>query len=327
MIKALQDARGNIESCQPPFWAKSGHLQTILGHLLPSPRIWEENQELTIPLDNSEDKIHATYVKGESKIIVYVFHGLGGSADAGYMQRTALVARSLGHHTFIINHRGCGKGAGLAEGTYHCGKADDLSAVIDYGRKFLPDHFHIAIGFSLSANALLLLCAKQRGTVLPDAAIAVNAPINLHRASVKLTEGLNKIYDKNFVMELKRYIQVNRPQDLKRVNSVKVLRDFDDAFTAPISGFKNREDYYETCSAKKHLKSIQIPTVVLTAENDPFVSSLDYEEADLSSCVVLHIEKCGGHMGYLAQSAKGYKRWLDETLKTYLQVMTVYQQK
>lgn len=316
-----------MDSCRPPFWAKSGHSQTMMGHLLPSPKILEESQELFIPVDDSGDKIHGTYVKGESRTMVYVFHGLGGSADAGYMQRTALVARSLGHHILILNHRGCGKGAGLAQGTYHCGKADDLSAVIDFGRKMLPNHFHIAIGFSLSANALLLLCGKHKDFVLPDAAIAVNGPINLHRASVKLTEGLNKIYDKNFVLELKRYIKRNRPQDLKLLHGVKELRDFDDAFTAPIGGFKNRDDYYETCSAKKHLKNISIPTVMLTAADDPFVSGQDYEEAELSPSIVLHIEKCGGHMGYLAQSGMGHKRWLDGTLRTYLQLMCLHQHK
>jgi predicted alpha/beta-fold hydrolase len=66
---------------------------------------------------------------------------------------------------------------------------------------------------------------------------------------------------------------------------------------------------------------------MLTAADDPFVSGQDYEEAELSPSIVLHIEKCGGHMGYLAQSGMGHKRWLDGTLRTYLQLMCLHQHK
>jgi predicted alpha/beta-fold hydrolase len=322
MIEALKAARDNIPPCRPPFWARSGHLQTILGHLLPSSGLLEKGEELSVTLENERERIHTTYVKGESSIVVYLFHGLGGSAEATYMQRTALVARSLGHHVFINNHRGCGKGVGLATGPYHSGRAEDLSKVIAFGRKMFPDHRHIAVGFSLSANALLLLSAGVRAQVLPDFSICVNGPIHLDSASIKLTEGLNRIYDKTFVSELKKYIKSNRPEDLPLLRSVKDLRDFDQVFTAPIGGFLSREHYYESCSAKKHLKDIRIPTILLTADDDPFVNSTDYKVAETSSNVVLHIEKHGGHMGYITQNGYSYKRWLDEALKIYFQAFS-----
>lgn len=321
MIEALKQARASISPCRPPLWAMTGHLQTILGHLLPSPELSEKGVELSVTLENENEKIHTTYLKGETEIAVYLFHGLGGSADATYMKRTANIARSLGHHVFINNHRGCGAGIGLATEPYHSGRAEDLSKVIAFGRKKLPNHFHIAIGFSLSANALLLLSAKVRADVLPDAAIAVNGPIHLDRASVKLTEGLNRIYDKRFVLELSRYIKSNRSKDTSLLKDVKTLRDFDEKFTAPIGGFESRDNYYKTCSAKDYLEHIKIPVVLLTAEDDPFVGVVDYKESKLSDTIVLHIEQHGGHMGYLNRKNLGFSRWLDEALLSYLLAM------
>lgn len=313
----LQKMRDSIPPCHPPLWARTGHLQTILGHLLPSPALKEKGVEYEVILNDEKERIHTTYIEGKSSVVVYLFHGLGGSAQATYMQRTALLAHELGHHVFINNHRGCGAGGGLATEPYHSGRSEDLSKVIEFGRSKFPTHKHIAVGFSLSANALLLLAAKVRATVLPDMAIAVNGPINLDSASVKLTEGLSKIYDKRFVLELLEYLKLNNPVAFTKAKKVKDLREFDEVFTAPMGGFKDRASYYEICSAKQYLKDIQIPTVLLTAKDDPFVNYQDYLEAELSPTTVLHMEDYGGHMGYLSKQIKG-RRWLDLALRTYL---------
>lgn len=318
LIDSLNEARTKIPPCTPPFWAQTGHLQTLLGHLLPSEFLLEKGEHLNVTLEKVTERIHSHYYKGSTNTAVYLFHGLGGTSDASYMQRTAIRARMLGHHVFINNHRGCGLGTGLASEPYHSGRADDLSKVIEYGRNMLPGHQHIAIGFSLSANALLLLAAKVRAEVQPDFAIAVNGPINLDRASIKLQQGLNKIYDRRFTYELEHYMKRNRPQDLDKVSLVTDLRDFDERVTAPLGGFKDRADYYATCSAKQYLPKINIPTVIITAEDDPFVSVVDYQEATYSPTTVVHIEKHGGHMGYLNKKGFGYIRWLDMALESYI---------
>ncbi|HXH76612.1 MAG TPA: alpha/beta fold hydrolase [Bacteriovoracaceae bacterium] len=318
MIEDFKSARLRIPPCLPPIWASTGHLQTILGNLLGSPALNEKGIKLNVTLDKEEERIQTIYLKGENKTVVYLFHGLAGTADAAYMQRTAIECRKLGYHVFLNNHRGCGEGMGLAFEPYHSGRAEDLSSVIAYGRKMLPDHHHVAVGFSLSANALLLLAAGVRAEVLPDVAIAVNAPINLDEASINLTQGLNRIYNFRFMIELRRHVKRNHPETFHMVKNVWELRNFDEAYTAPIGGFKNRADYYKTCSAKQYLPGIKIPTVMLTAKDDPFVAYADYKDASISSCTLLHIEEHGGHMGYLTKEGKGYTRWLDLALREYL---------
>lgn len=324
MLDFFESLKASLPVCTPPWWAPTGHLQTILGHVLPSAPLSRQGQVQHIGLGKDSEKIHSTYLAGTQKVVVYLFHGLGGSAQATYMQRTATVASQLGYHVFLNNHRGCGEGVGLATEPYHSGRSDDLSRVIAYGRELFPQHFHLAIGFSLSANALLLLCAGIRAQIKPDAAIAVNGPIHLDRASVNLTQGLNLIYDHRFVLELKKYVKLNHPQGLGLLSGVHTLREFDECYTAIMGGFRNRQHYYDVCSAKQYLPKIDLPTVLLTAQDDPFVSPLDYVEAELSKSTFLHLEKCGGHMGYLHQGQSGLQRWLDQALETYMKGLVAF---
>ncbi len=314
----LNSAKNSLPPCSPPFWARSGHAQTMLAHLIPSPVLTGSRTELNITLESETERIRSTYLKGTSKIVVYLFHGLAGSSEGTYMQRTALEANGLGHHVLLNNHRGCGTGAGLASEPYHSGRSDDLSKVIAYGKAMLPDHNHIAIGFSLSANALLLLAAKVGAEVQPDFAIAVNGPINLDRTSLLLRTGLNKIYEGRFTHELKNYVRINRPLDTGDLRKVKNLREFDEIFTARLGGFKNRDDYYQKSSAKQYLPQINIPTVILSSYDDPFVSIEDYLDAKYSDQCLIHLEKYGGHMGYLTRKGLGYERWLDHALIAYI---------
>jgi predicted alpha/beta-fold hydrolase len=311
-----------IKPCTPPRWISHGQLQTIMGHLLPSKVNLQKKQPTIIPLPDG-DRLYAEYLKGSSPWIIYLFHGLCGDTNADYMQRTAAVAQSLHHGVFLVNHRDCGQGYGLAKHPYHSGRGEDISTVLEFGRKKFPDKKHMVIGFSLSGNALLTLLTHLRGTTQPDRAISVNAPIDLDAASQQLTRGFNRVYDLRFVWYLRRIVQ----EKIKRgaINFLKIsrfatVREFDALYTAPYSGFQDREDYYASCSTHLHLSKITVPTLLLTAKDDPFVPIHAYEAAKLSPSITLHMESCGGHLGYLSTNLPAINRyrWLDYVLREAL---------
>ncbi len=310
----------NLLPCKSPLWAQGGHLQTILGFALSSSQketLSYEEEFITLP---DGDQLLMLINQGESNYIIYLFHGLTGDASASYMERMAKIFTELGHSVCRVNHRDCGGGAGLAIHPYHSGRGEDISEVMQWGRKKYPTKYHIAIGFSLSGNALLTLITGMRGNVFPDYAISVNAPINLSASIEKLQRGINKIYDFHFVNRLKatvnaKYQRNNSTQQLV-LPRLSTLGDFDDIYTAPASGFKNAQHYYQTCSTYSHLKNIKTPTILLTSQDDPFVPYEIYKKVQLSSSTQLHIEKTGGHMGYLSRKKTplGNHRWLDYAL-------------
>jgi uncharacterized protein len=319
----------DLAPCLPPSWARSGHLQTVLGHLLPSPirPVSGKSEDLALP---DGDRLRLEWILGQESAsprqIVYLFHGLGGSTQAPYMRRTAEVARQLGMTVCLANHRGCGPGEGLAARPYHSGRAEDLSEVIRLGRERFPRAIHTAIGFSLSGNALLLLLSGRRGDTLPDSAIVVNAPIHLESAAIRLKKGLNRIYDLRFLRDCKRAILSRQRAGLierqKRfpIRPWHSLHDFDQIYTAPEGGFESREHYYSSCSTRDLLSGIRVPTVLIMAKDDPFVDYRDYIEARYSASLRLELQAYGGHMGYLSRQATplGSNRWLDYAIHHYL---------
>ncbi|MBL7713881.1 MAG: alpha/beta fold hydrolase [Bdellovibrionales bacterium] len=318
----------------PPFilpaWAKGAHAQTVLGRYWPWKKdepVWSKlrYEKLRVVL-NDGDVLMAEIWKPDDPTtaidqVVYLFHGLGGSSQSAYIPRSAQRFLSQGRCAVILgNHRGCGIGEGLAKSPYHSGRAEDLSAIITEGRRIFPSAHHLAIGFSLSGNALLLLLGARQNLTLPDAAISVNAPIDLARASVLLQKGFSRVYDFRFVLDAKREISKRFQQGLLDqpipISWTAVLADVDDLYVAPRSGFQDRHDYYARCSAMPHLGKIQIPTALLTSDDDPFVDVASYRSARLSSSSQLHIVRGGGHMGYLSarEDAKGSRHWLDQGL-------------
>lgn len=313
-----------LTPCEPPIWARGGHKQTILGHLLPSPTLDSKGDRIELTHADG-DRTVAYVLRGTSNIVVYLFHGLTGSVDSTYIHRTARIARKLDHTVVMMNHRGCGEGAGLARHPYHSGRAEDLSTAIKWGREKFPKARHVAVGFSLSANALLLLMGGGRGDVQPDAAIAVNGPIDLASCSRTLYSGLNRIYDLKFVaecqMELKQRLLTPEEIERYRVPPWSTLHHFDSVYTAPAGGFKSREHYYETCSAEPWLMKIDKPTIVFTAADDPFIVVDAYRRAKPSSHVQMHIEEVGGHMGYLSKGNGFVDRWLDRALEKALKAL------
>lgn len=306
----------------PPRWARGGHAQTIFGHLLPSPSLPKGGERVEIALADGDRLVGHLLASGDKGIVIG-FHGLSGEATDDYMRRLALLSLRNGWASLLVNHRGCGKGHGLARRPYHSGSSPDLAAAIGAMRKRFPGKKIVAVGFSLSGNALGLLVGKYQELPQPDGAIVVNGPIDLLAASRLLGTGFNRVYDKRFVARcakaVRRQFRAAGEPD-PRLGSPTTLYAFDQRFTAAAAGFSSAEEYYEKCSAGPWLSHVKVPTFLLSAEDDPFVPAESYRSAVLSPAVRLHLEPHGGHMGYLSASPTpaGSRRWLDYALEVFL---------
>ncbi|MGA2081994.1 MAG: alpha/beta fold hydrolase [Holophaga sp.] len=303
----------DLVPCAPPWWARGPHGQTVAANYLPGkvPDLPWEPARLDL---GDGDALALRVLPGTSGVAVSLFHGLGGSADGHYLLRAAARFRARGHALVAVNHRGAGEGAGLARKPYHSGATGDLEAVFRFARARFPGHLQVAVGFSISANILLLLLGRG-GAHLPDRAIAVNPPADLDSCSRRLRMGFNRVYDRYYVRRLRRDVQ-SLP-GAPALPPTPTLRDFDAAYTAPQAGFPSRDAYYAQCSCGPRLGGITVPTVIFSSLDDPFAPGAELRECRPAPAVHLHLERFGGHMGYLSRNVAGY-RWLDDALEAAL---------
>ncbi len=310
----------SLEKFVPALSIWTGHTQTILGHIVPSPKLKVDLQFELLTLDD-DDQLYLEWYRGSAPITLTLFHGLAGDAQADYIHRSANIAIELGWSVVLVNHRGASPHA-TAKKSYHSGRGHDAEAVIEWSRRHFPATKQVALGFSMSGSILLNLLSQRFGTKQPDFAVVVNAPLDLGKSSRLLQKGFSKIYDIRFYLLLRKIILSKEDVQLPLVGRVY---DLDETYTAKINGFKNREDYYEQCSAGNFVQRIKTPTFVLTSEDDPFVDVSDYQNANWPAAIRLTISKHGGHMGYFSKKSdpKYGRRWLDRYLRSVFEEIQI----
>lgn len=299
----------SIEPLQLPRWARGGHGQTLAGFLIPSPQIQNWGQKKILQLPDGDQLV--CYLKDLGSADVYVFfHGLAGSIHSNYMRRAAALCESQNLSYVVVNHRGAGEGKNLAQKIYHSGRSDDAGFCIAEIRKlFGAPKRVIAVGFSLSANILLLLNGRDPEFPQADAYISVNAPLDLKKCSLLLRQGWNRIYDRYFIRTLRLMVEEKERSQLK----FSSVYDFDEAFTAKAAGFESREAYYELSSSKNYVGKLRKPHIILMAQDDPFVAFEDYAGSKFSDQAMTYFSPHGGHLGYITseRTPHHHRRWLD----------------
>jgi predicted alpha/beta-fold hydrolase len=108
--------------------------------------------------------------------------------------------------------------------------------------------------------------------------------------------------------------------DVTNLDAMKTFKEFDDAFTAPLNGFANAEDYWTRASCAPHLPKITRPSLVINARNDPFLSENCYPVRAAEANPVLHLvmPKTGGHVGFPTMFGKTVG-WLENTVVDFLE--------
>lgn len=310
-----------------PF-VPGGHLQTIIGYYLPGPKSLNHTKLYEVPVSEGDRLViceNRPSRKSAFQAVMVLMHGLGGEANSPYMLRLARLFRDRGWAAFRMNHRGSGEGKGLARNTYHSGRSEDISQVLLKIEELYPDAPVIAVGFSLSGNALLKLLGENKDPIAANlcGAIAVSPPIELSKCAAAISRTRNRIYDLRFIRMLRAAMRERQTvfPDFPKcdVPWYATLREFDEIVTAPLNNFTSAEDYYTQCSARQFLAGISVPTFLLASGNDPFIPKESYHALARNDALTVEITKGGGHMGFVSaqKTPLGNHRWMDYAILTY----------
>lgn len=322
------DAVGVVPAFEPYPLLKSGHLQTVVGRYLPGRRVRLPSTDHEVEVDGGDrvlihDSVPEGWEPGEP--LAVLVHGLAGCAKAPYVVRLADRLLRLGIRVVRMNLRGAGAGFGLARGIYHGGRTDDVRRVVGWAAYRAPGSPIGLVGFSLGGNLVLKLAAEAVDDPVPglDSVLAANPPIDLAECCRAIQAPANRIYDRNFVKLLRLEIARlhGRFPDLGPATFPKSLTvyDFDDLYTAPRNGFSGADDYYRRSSAVGRIPSIELPGLVVHADDDPFVPAGTFRSVQFPERLALELIEGGGHLGYVSRKRwGGDRRWLDGRLAAWL---------
>ncbi len=291
----------------PSILFNNGHVQSIYPALFRKVTINYQREQFETA-DN--DFLDLDYSKVGARKIVVICHGLEGSADDHYIKATARAVNERGWDALAMNFRACGGEVNRLARTYHAGDTHDLHEVLQW--QMNEGYEAIAlVGYSLGGNVILKYLGEQGKAIDPriKGAVAYSVPCDLGATAMHLTKWHNKIYMKRFALRLRRKLQQKQhllPNDfdMGKLKRIKSFKEFDDLYTARFHHFEGAEDYWEKASSKPYLANIAIPTLLVNAADDPFLTTASYpiEEAKQSEMFWLEIPPSGGHVGFVTFS-------------------------
>ncbi len=285
-----------------PRWQFNGHLQTIIPSIFrPAFPLPFERERVKTP---DGDFLDLDWLKNKSKKLVIISHGLEGNSRRPYMTGMAKHFFLNGFDVLTWNYRGCSEEMNLKPIFYHSGATYDLDNVVSHAE---PNYENIyLIGFSLGGNLTL----KYLGEPSPwknkiKKAVAISVPLDLESSSIKISTGENIIYAKRFLRTLKQKVVLKAqkfPDDIPLgiLRNIKTLKDFDDHFTGPLHGFDDARDYYTKNSSMGFLDKIEVPSLILNAQNDPFLSPKCFPVTlgRKLEHIWMEFPRTGGHVGF-----------------------------
>ncbi len=289
---------------RPAWWLPGPHLQTLYPSLFRQRRLPPLTRErLELP---DGDFLDLEWTGKTAGSVVLMLHGLEGSLESHYTGGMLGALAQQGYNACMMYLRGCSGEPNRLPYSYHSGKTDDLDFVVRTIQDRLPGKALAIIGFSLGGNILLKWLGEQGQSARIDTAVAISVPFDLNRTALRLEHGWSRIYQRHLVKKLqssaRRKARIHQlPWPAERIGELNTFRRFDNEITAPLNGFRDVDDYYSSASSKQYLKSIQVPTLLIQARDDPFLPAPALpQDDDLSPAVTLELSNRGGHVGFVS---------------------------
>jgi len=323
----------------PAWWLRGRHAQTTWGRLARSRTLAPLCREALIAPDGDtllvDHLVRPASADLEGSPRLLLLHGLEGSSNSVYVQGLLALAARAGIRASVLNFRYCARDVNdltrcipnERPRLYHSGETSDLDFVARTlaardGRPLL------AAGISLGGNVLLKWLGEHPEDATVSAAVTLSVPYDLAAGDLHMTSFPTNLYVRGFVKTLtakaedlmRRFPEAAERIDLPRARRAYTFREFDAAATAPLHGFAGADDYYARSSSLPFLEHITVPTLCVSALDDPFLPPEATRRARdvASSAVRFVVTDKGGHAGFVAGRGLAPVYWAEELAIDFL---------
>jgi predicted alpha/beta-fold hydrolase len=194
---------------------------------------------------------------------------------------------------------------------YHSGLTGDANHVIRELIDVDRSSRIVVAGYSLGGNLALKLAGDHGDAAPPElrAVCAVSPVMDLAECVRALERRQNTVYQWNFVRGLKGRMRRKAAAfpgrfPLDRLDAIRSVREFDEVYTAPHFGYRDASDYYFRASAMRVIDRVRIPTLIITAEDDPFVPPGPFYDPRVQENPHLQVvvTRYGGHCAFVTDN-------------------------
>lgn len=299
------------------------HVQTVLPRWvrrLPPPDYRRERIETT-----DDDVLDLDWLARGDRPLAIVSYGMEGTSRGDYTVGMVRALAAAGWDALVWNYRGCGGEPNRKVHFYHGGLIGDLHTVVRHA--IARGHRNLAlVGFSLGGN-LTLNYLGHFGSDVPDAvrsAVAVSAPVDVTDCARALKRPGGGFYVRRFLRFFREKIRAKAAVMPGAINDdgydeLTTLEAYDERYTVPHFGLESWPNFYRFVSSRFVLPYVRVPTLIVNAQDDPFLGPdcFPVEAARRHPNLFLEMPRCGGHLGFLTFPLRG-PNWIERRVVDFL---------
>ena len=261
---------------------------------------------------------HYSRQQQNSKGLAVLFHGWEGSSHSNYVVGVGGHLFANGFDVFRLNFRDHGDSHHLNAGIFHsCLLPEVVHALKDMQQRTGAENWSLS-GYSLGGNFALRVAMQAPAAGLSLAQVVSVCPVISPANVLKAMEDGLSFYERYFVSKWGRSLRQKQRLFPDAYNyeewfKLQSLRERTDYFATRYYEFDSLEDYFEGYSiAGNRLAAIEVPTTILTSEDDPVVPVSDFESLPENVNIELLVASYGGHCAFL----KNWKMdsWADDLI-------------
>lgn len=299
-----------------PLLFRNAHVATVLPSLFRKVDIDYQRERIDMP---DGDFLDIDWVKDHNSRLVIISHGLEGNTNRHYVAGMANQFSSEGWDVAAWNCRSCSGEMNTLPRLYSHIDAPDLAVVVDYCLKNGPYKEIALVGFSMGGAIVMNYLTKMQEHHPNNlkSAVVISAPVNVGASADELEKSKNTFYRNRFIRKMVKRIKLKAGQfpgliKLDGVDDIRTFAEYDIKYTAPLNKCESPYEFYQKASTINYLDSIKTPTLLLIAEDDPFMpeSCYPYDAAKDHKYFHLEVPKKGGHVGFTANSLQN--SWMEE---------------